>query len=154
MEMLCIGQAQSTHSERVPRFLQTNGLIPYFSTQRNTTYLEMPFKVFASHVHMVRANLTPVLHSQPMELVQPIGDGFSIPSKRQFKGIVNLLLLWLLCYFTSCTVSGRSRRSRGYILHELSFTFACCEREPTFDVRFSLCQDGLQWNKEGSYKVG
>lgn len=90
-----------------------------------------------------------------MKLVQPIGDGFSIPSKRQLEGIVNLLLLfWFLRNLTSCTVSGRSGYSRGYILYELSFTFAGREGEPTFDVRFSFCEGKLQRDKEGSDEVG
>ena len=53
MEVLCVGQAQRTHTERMPRFLQTCQGTGRKSEIGTATYLEVPVEVLPPHVHVV-----------------------------------------------------------------------------------------------------
>lgn len=66
--------------------------IGYFETSHAVTmspFLEVHFKGPATPVRVVAADLTFVLDSQPMQLVQPVRNGLAIPSEGQVLWIVD-----------------------------------------------------------------
>lgn len=78
--------------------------IGYFETSHAVTVpplLEVHFESPAAPVRVIAAYLTFVFDSQPMELVQPVGNGLTVPSEGQILGIVDwcLGLFFRLLFF-------------------------------------------------------
>ncbi len=54
---------------------------------------EMPLKGSPAPVGCPPTNLTLELLVQPMQLVQPVGDGLAVPAQGQLQGVVDKIVL-------------------------------------------------------------
>jgi hypothetical protein len=61
-----------------------------------TTYIEMPFECFSTHVHEVATDFTWIFFSQAMQFPQPKWDRLSIPSDRKFQWIVKFFFILVI----------------------------------------------------------
>lgn len=52
-------------------------------------FREMLIKRPSSHVHEISTNFTGIFHTQPMQFVQPIWNGFAVPCEGKFQWIVD-----------------------------------------------------------------
>lgn len=87
---------------------------------------------------MVRTYLTPVLHAQPVQFVQPIWDGLAIPAKGQLEGIVYPLFLFL--FFRALLRCRCWWRLWLALFEKLLLTLARRQREAPLDVRFCVIE--------------
>jgi hypothetical protein len=70
-------------------------------------FTEMFLEIPTTRVYHVSADLTRVFLAQTVEFVQPKGDGFTVPTKREFERIVNEIFAWTVFFFVFFGLNGR-----------------------------------------------
>ena len=104
-----------------------------------------------SHVDVIRTNLALVLHTQAMQLVQPVGNRFAVPTQGKLKRVVYSLFF---LFFLRCAIRVRGRGWRSSLLHELLLTLSCRQRKFALYIGFGFVEDGSEGDEEGGGEVG
>lgn len=65
---------------------------------RMSPFLEMPVESLPPLVNISTTNLARILDAQSVEFVEPVRNRLSVPSKRKFEGVIDLLLLFLYLF--------------------------------------------------------
>ena len=59
---------------------------------------KVPLKDLGSSVGVVPTDLTVIVYIEAMQLIQPIGNGFAIPTQGQVLGVVDHLILFIFVF--------------------------------------------------------
>jgi hypothetical protein len=74
---------------------------------------KMLFEILAASVNHISTDFTGIFLAETVEFIQPEGDWFAIPAKREFEGVVNEVVAWSVLFIV---ISGFGGGIQGFVL--------------------------------------